>query len=172
MNIRLLVLLVGSVLMAPASQAQFGSPVPESVVTWTASARPPSTASRMTNTFGTGDRVYITLTANIVEGWRVYAINSPAGRPITLELNALPGGIVRYGSPGETATQMAHDPGLGADYTYHDGSARVWQGLQVEESAEAGEHVVTGEIRYAACNDEMCLPVKTVPFRTRFVVSD
>ena len=115
--------------------------------------------------------MYITLSADIVEGWRVYAINSPGGRPLTLELDALPNGIVRYGAPGETATQMAHDPGLDAAYAYHDGSARVWQGLQVQKSAEAGEHVVTGAIRYAACNDEMCLPVKVVPFRTRFAVS-
>ena len=171
MNIRLLVLLVGSVLMAPASQAQFGSPGPETVVTWTASARPPSSAARMTNSFGAGDRVYITLSADIVEGWRVYAIDSPAGRPLTLELNALPSGIALYGSPGETATQMGHDPGLDADYAYHEGNARVWQGLQVQESAEAGEYLVTGEIRYAACNDEMCLPVKAVPFRARFFVS-
>ena len=172
MSVRILALLVGLALMAPASQAQFGSVVPETVVTWKASARPTSSAPRMTDTFGAGDRVYITLSAEILEGWRVYAINSPAGRPLTLELDALPNGIVRYGSPGETDTQIGHDPGLDADYAYHDGSARVWQGLQVQDSAEAGEHVVGGTIRYAACNDEMCLPVKTVPFRTRFVVSD
>ncbi|MCH8031012.1 MAG: hypothetical protein IIB09_04250 [Bacteroidetes bacterium] len=171
MNVRILALLVGSALIAPVSQAQIGSVVPETVVTWTASARPPSSASRMTNSFGAGDRVYITISAEILEGWRVYAINSPAGRPLTLELDALPNGIVRYGSPGETATQMGHDPGLDADYTYHDGSARVWQGLLVQDSAVAGEHVVTGEIRYAACNDEMCLPVETVPFHARFLVS-
>ena len=172
MTVRILALLVGLGLMVPASQAQIGSTVPETVVTWAASARPPSSAPQMTDTFGAGDRVYITLSADIVEGWRVYAIDSPAGRPLVLELDSLPNGIARYGSPRETHTEIGHDPGLDADYTYHDGSARVWQGLLVQEGAEAGEHVVTGTVRYAACNDEMCLPVKTFSFRTRFVVSD
>lgn len=172
MFVRVLYLLAGFFLLSGSPQAQFGTAVPETVVTWTASARPPSSAPRMTNTFRTGERVYVTLTADIVDGWRVYAIASPAGRPLVIELDPLPTGVTRYGSPGETDTKVAHDRGLDADYSYHDGTARVWQGLQVDEQADEGEHDVTGRVLYAACNDEMCLPVKTVPFRARFVVSN
>ncbi len=170
MHIRIFTLLFGLALLTPTSNAQIGTNVPETVVEWTASARPPSSAPRMTNSFRVGERVYITLSANILDGWRVYAIDSPAGRPLDLELEALPDGVVKFGTLGQSQTHIGHDPGLNADYTYHDGSARVWQGLRIQDGARRGERVVTGNLRYAACNDEMCLPVRTIPFSARFVI--
>lgn len=167
----IIALLIGFILMAPASRAQFGVVVPETVVEWSASARPPSTAPRMTSSFTAGDRVYLTLSAEIAEGWRVYAINSPAGRPLELEWDALPDGIASYGPLSESQALRGHDSGLDADYTYYESSARIWQGFQVGRNADVGEHRVTGRLRYAACNDELCLPVKTFPYSVRFEVT-
>lgn len=163
-------LLVGALLVAPISMAQIGPEIPETVVTWTASARPPSSAALMTNIFGEGDRVYITLSADIVDGWRVYAMDSPAGRPLTFELGALPEGVEIYGEPGRSEVEEAYDRGLEATYTYHAHQARIWQGLRINAGAQYGERVVNGTVHYAACNDELCLPVRDVPFSARFVV--
>jgi hypothetical protein len=151
-------------------QAQFGRTIPDEVVTWTASVRPPSTAQAMTDTFAPGERAYVTLTGQVADGWRVYAVRSPAGFPARLSLDELPEGLSRYGDPGEAAPRTGHDAALGEDYRYHAGEVRVWQGLQIDEQATGGPVVVSGTLRYAACNDEVCLPPRDFPFQVRFAV--
>lgn len=157
-------------LPAQPAQAQFGRAAPDEVVTWTASVRPPSTARAMTDTFAPGERAYVTLTGQVAEGWRVYAVHSPAGFPARFSFDALPAGVSRYGAPGEAAPRTGHDAALGEDYRYHAGEVRVWQGFQIGEGAPVGPAVVSGTLRYAACNDEVCLPPRDFPFRVRFAV--
>ena len=157
------------VLAAPA-HAQFGRAVPEDVVTWTAEVRPPSTAAAMTDTFAPGERAYVTLTGQVADGWRVYAVHTDGGFPTQLSLDALPIGVARYREPGEAVARQGHDPVLGEDYRYHAGTARIWQGLQIGRDAPRGPVVVSGRVRYAACNDEVCLPPREALFRVQFRV--
>ena len=68
------------------------------------------------------------------------------------------------------APRDRYDEALQEGYRYHSGRARVWQGLRVDERAPRGAHVVSGRVRYAACNDSICLPPREVPFSARLVV--
>ena len=168
---RLLPLLLLFLLGAPA-QAQFGPPIPDEIVTWTATVRPPATAPEMTDTFAPGERAYITLTGEILDGWRVYALDTPGGYPAQLTLDALPMGLARYSEPGEAEPHDGHDVVLDEAYRYHEGQARIWQGLEIQASALAGPTVVTGTLRYAACNDEVCIPPRDLPFDVRLIVAE
>lgn len=157
--------------LAPTVHAQFGlDTVPEEVVTWTAAIRPPASAAERPDTFERGERAFVALTAEILDGWRVYALDSPGGLPLTLALDPLPEGLSVEGAPGQSATARAHDPVLEEDYSYHAGRGRVWQALRIASDAPRGPAEVTGSVRYAACNDEVCLPPRDVPFRVRLVV--
>lgn len=153
------------------ARAQFGPAVPETVATWTATVRPPTTASAPTDTFRPGERPFVTLTVDVAEGWRVYALRSPGGLPLQLRLDPLPAGLRLAGAPGEDPPRAGHDAALDEDYRYHAGRARVWQVLEVASSAPRGPVEVTGRVRFAACNDEICLPPREVPFRARLVVT-
>jgi DsbC/DsbD-like thiol-disulfide interchange protein len=159
------------VALTPAAQAQFGPSVPETVATWTASVRPPSTAEADTDVFRPGEPLFVTLTAEVVPGWHVYALDSPGGRPLQIELDPLPEGLSLYGSPGQDTPREGFDEGLGEAYRYHAGRARVWQGLRVAPRAARGPVVVSGRLRSAACNDQICLPPREVPFQARFTVA-
>jgi hypothetical protein len=159
-------------LLAVPAQAQFGPPIPEEVVTWTVAIRPPSTAPAMTDTFRPGERAYVTLTGEILEGWRVYALDTPGGYPAHLTLDALPFGVALYNEPGEAEPHDGHDVVLDEAYRYHEGRARIWQGLEVSAGAPTGPLVVTGTLRYAACNDEVCIPPRDLPFDVRLIVAE
>jgi thiol:disulfide interchange protein DsbD len=174
---RLLVLL--ALTSALPARAQFegsigGPAVPETVVAWAAHVRPPAragaTAPADTGVFRRGDLVFVTLTAEVAEGWRLYALDSPGGRPLQVTLDPLPAGLHPEGAPGEDVPHDGYDAVLDEAYRYHAGHARVWQALRVRARAPRGPLVVTGRVRYAACNDSICLPPREAPFRARLVV--
>jgi thiol:disulfide interchange protein DsbD len=154
----------------PAQAQGFESAVPETVVAWTATVRPPTTAAAATDTFAPGEGLFVTLNAEVAPGWRLYALRSPGGLPLQLHLDPLPPGLRLAGSPGEDATHEGYDTALEQEYRYHSARARVWQRLEVARNAAPGPVEVTGRVRYAACNDAICLPPREAPFRARLVI--
>lgn len=116
-----------------------------------------------------GGEARIVLDAEIAPGWRLYAADSPVGRPFAVELDALPGGVrplaLRQAPPRE-----AYDAAFERDYTYFSGRARFVQPLRVGRGVRAGEHRVSGALRYAVCDDTVCLPPDRLPFRVPLVV--
>lgn len=98
----------------------------------------------------------LVVAATVAEGWRLYAIGSPAGRPLTLALDPLPPGVATAGALRQSRPREGYDEGLRTDYTYHEGAVRIEQPLRVTTEA-AGRHRLTGTLRYAVCNDSVCL---------------
>ncbi len=155
------------VLLAAAASAPAASAQPLSapsvrtadVVTWRVRA------DRATR--GTSAR--LVLDAQIAPGWRLYALDSPVGIPLTLTLDPLPAGLAA-GRVAQSETRKRYDPAFDADYTYFAGAARVVQQVGVAPGAAPGSHQVTGAVRYAVCDDRVCLPPTRTAFRVAVVV--
>ncbi len=107
--------------------------------------------------------------ATIADGWRLYAVGSPSGIPMTLAMGALPTGVAARGALRQTRPSEKYDEILKESYTYHAGAARVSQGIYVTTAAR-GRHRITAELRFAVCNDSVCLPPTTVPLRATLAV--
>ena len=116
-----------------------------------------------------GASARLVLDAQIAPGWRLYAMGSPVGIPLTLTLDPLPAGLAA-GRVAQSETRERFDPAFDADYTYFAGTARVVQQVRVAPSAAAGSHSVTGTVRYAVCDDRVCLPPTRTAFRVAVVV--
>lgn len=118
---------------------------------------------------GPGETARLVLDAEIQPGWRLYAMRSPVGIPLTLSLDQLPAGLslggIRQSTPSE-----AYDPAFELDYPYFSERARVIQALRVARRSATGEREVTGTLRYAVCNDSVCLPPTRTTFRVPLVI--
>ncbi len=116
-----------------------------------------------------GGEARVVLDATIAPGWRLYALDSPVGRPFRLELDPLPEGI-EAGPLRQSDPQEGHDEGFDADYTYFAERARFVQPLRVDAAVAPGRREVRGAARYAVCDDSICLPPTRTPFRVPLVI--
>lgn len=148
-----LVLLLAPALLAPAAWGQFPGADP---VVWTTAAEPARTEP--------GDVVLLTLSAEIGAGWRMYAMDSPVGKPLGVRFDAA-AGLVATGPATQTEPLDGFDATLGRDYTYFSERAAVTRAFRVTEDAADGPAPIAGTVTYMVCNDEICLPPKDVPFR-------
>lgn len=116
-----------------------------------------------------GAEARMVLDAEIAPGWRLYAADSPIGIPFALTLDALPAGVVsetlRQGTP-----RTRFDPVFETDYTYFTDRARFVQPLRLGEEVIEGAHEVSGAVRYALCDDSICLAPARSVFRVALVV--
>ncbi len=145
-------------LLAAATAAQ-AQPRPAEVVTWTVRAE---SAAR-------GAEARVVFEAALAPGWKMYALDSAVGRPLTVSLDALPSGITA-GAPRQGTPQRAHDDVFDAEAATFSGSARIEQPLRVSRGTRRGRHAVSGAVRYAVCDAEICLPPAAAPFRVALAV--
>ena len=111
----------------------------------------------------------LVLEARIASGWRLYALDATVGRPLTVEVETTPDGVT-VGAPRQSPPQTGHDPAFGTDYTYFADAVRLALPLQVSRTAARGRHAVVGTVRYAVCDDSICLPPAATPFRAPLTV--
>lgn len=111
----------------------------------------------------------VILEARIAPGWRLYALDATVGRPLTVTIETTPEGVT-VGSATQSTPRTGHDPAFGEDYTYFVDAVRLALPVRVARSADAGRHAVVGTIRYAVCNDSICLPPAATPFRAPLTV--
>lgn len=154
--LRLLLVLATVLLAASAGQAQQR---PEDVVAW--SVRAEGSAR--------GAQARVVFTATIAPGWKVYALDSAVGRPLAVALDALPPGV-SAGPLRQRGAVRGHDAAFGAEGSTFSGAARVEQPLAVGRRAVRGRHAVSGTLRYAVCDAQICLPPAAAPFRVTLVV--
>ena len=103
-------------------------------------------------------------TAALQPGWKMYALDSAVGRPLSVALDPLPAGVAA-GDPRQGTPARAYDDVFGAEASTFSGTARIEQPLSVGRRAARGRHTVTGSVRYAVCDATICLPPATAPFR-------
>ncbi len=116
-----------------------------------------------------GETARVVLDAQVRPGWRLYAMESPVGIPLSLALDPLPAGLTA-GALRQSQARQGYDPAFESDYPYFAERARLVQAVRVGEGARPGEREVTGTLRYAVCDDSVCLPPTRTTFRVDLVV--
>jgi thiol:disulfide interchange protein len=151
---RLLTTLVLLVLAAGAH----AQPLP---IAWTASAEPASAAP--------GDLVTLTVRGTLDPGWRLYAMDSRAGRPLQVRFTP-PRAFEPLGTPQQAQPREGYDQWFESDYTYFVDEATVTQAFRVARAASGGETRLAGEVTFMVCNDEVCLPPRTQEVAVRVAI--
>ncbi|WP_412063514.1 protein-disulfide reductase DsbD domain-containing protein [Rubrivirga sp. IMCC45206] len=142
-----------------AAPALAQAPRTEEVVSWRARAE----------TASPGAQARVVLDATIAPGWRLYALGSTVGIPLVVSLDALPDGI-RAVRLAQSEPREGYDEAFASAYPYFAESARVVQVLGVGRRLRPGRREVSGTVRFAVCDDRICLPPASVPFRVPLVI--
>jgi len=100
---------------------------------------------------------------SIEEGWKLYALDSPAGRPLAIEFDSLPPGVMLEGVR-QQQPETGYDPNFDMDVRYFMDSAAIQAGIALPDEIQEGHRTLQGQITYMVCNDDMCLPPRTEPF--------
>ena len=116
-----------------------------------------------------GATARLVLDATVAPGWRMYALDSPVGIPLVVTVDELPAGAAA-GRLVQSEPREAYDPAFEQTYTYFAESGRVVQALRLGRSVQRGTHEVAGNVRFAVCDDRICLPPTTQAFRVPLVV--
>ncbi len=123
---------------------------PADVVRWSATA--------VTPTVEAGGTLHVSLTANVQNGWKLYAIAQPESgpKPLTIELAAgAPFTISRKQIVAPQPKTMK-DENFDLDTRYYEGKATFRVPMTVARSA-SGKTNVPLEITFQACGNGICL---------------
>ncbi|MDB5252495.1 MAG: hypothetical protein JWP27_1664 [Flaviaesturariibacter sp.] len=111
------------------------------------------------------DKTYeVHMTAVIQGGWHLYAQHQPKdaiAQPTTFQFNKSP--LVSLEGPVKELGKMEkfHDKELDVSANQYSSKVVFVQVVKLKGKARTA---VTGKLEYQTCNDEKCLPPKTIPF--------
>lgn len=132
------------------------------LVQWSARVEP--------GTVQPGATAQLVVTAAIADGWKMYALDSPAGRPVKLALGELPQGVSLRGAVRQAPPREGYDPNFDATVRYFEGQAVLYADLAVAEGSAPGPRPVGASVQFMICNENMCLPPTRAPVEAAFVV--
>ena len=147
--------ILAAFLLVPLAHAQVGDADP---VVWTATVEPATVEAGGTTT--------LSLRAEIGAGWRMYALDSPLGRPLGVRFEESPA-FVPVGPVQQPQPRAGHDPILDEGYTYFSDAVRL---TRLYRAQSGGDARIGGTISYMVCNDEICLPPMQHPFAVAVTV--
>jgi thiol:disulfide interchange protein DsbD len=129
----------------------------ENPITWTVKAEGtlrPVKAGEMFN---------VVLTAQISEGWHLYALTQKPDTPVIATVISIPrgqpfklGGAIKSPPP-----EVAMDENFGVETEFYVGSAEFIVPVSVQPDAAPGKQKLVVNGYYQTCNDRFCLPPRT-----------
>jgi len=122
-------------------------------VRWQAEAQP--------TTVRPGESLMVRLRGTVTDGWHSYALDSPAGRPLSVTFDALPAGLTLQRPLHQSPPTAQYDPNFDAQARYLNGRFAVRAALRVGGDAALGPDTLRASIRYMVCNDQLCMPPQT-----------
>ncbi|CAN5633679.1 hypothetical protein BH23BAC4_BH23BAC4_10500 [soil metagenome] len=137
------------------TQAQMEDPV-----TWTAEISP--------STVLPGESPRLLLNATIDGVWRLYAMDSPVGRPLRVVTTDTR--TVRFGEARQAEPRSGYDTVFESDFSFFSERATVTVPLEVRESATPGPAGIEASVTYMVCNERLCLPPVTRVLAATLVV--
>lgn len=118
-----------------------------------------------------GNEVRIQIIGHIEDGWHVYAMGSPAGRPLSVKFTKLPSFFVQKGGFIQRGEEKMYDPNFESDVLQWDKTAYIEGVLHIAPDAPAGVHALSAEVAFMSCDDRLCLPVKKILLMTNVEVA-
>jgi thiol:disulfide interchange protein DsbD len=132
-------------------------------VKWSASAR--ETKVRP------GATVEIQATAQMAEGWHLYSLTQPPP-PIATRVSVASGQPFSLnGRIGAPSPRSAFDQSFGINTQFYAGTATFTVPVRAAADAPAGKTKVRLQAYFQACNDQFCLPPKTVTMEVALEVA-
>ncbi|HEX4949812.1 MAG TPA: protein-disulfide reductase DsbD N-terminal domain-containing protein [Blastocatellia bacterium] len=117
--------------------------------------------------FQAGDQFTAQLTAQIEEGWHLYALEEvPNGpRPTRITLGAEQP-FELSGEIESPAPIIKFDPNFGIETQFFAESVTFTLPVKITAAAKSGNTNLVVQTRYQVCNEQLCLPPKTVKVET------
>ena len=110
-----------------------------------------------------GDKFTARLTAQIAAGWHLYALeevpNGPRPTRITLVAQQ-PFGLSGNIEAPKPITKF--DENFGVETPYYEKAVTFKLSFKIKPEAKPGKTTMVVQTRYQVCNEQMCLPPKTV----------
>jgi len=126
----------------------------EDPVKWSASSKAKKVAP--------GQAFAVELVAHMEEGWHLYSLDQPPP-PIATKI-MVPAGqpFVLAGAVDAPAPEAAFDPSFGINTEFYSATAAFTLPMKVAADAPGGGWRLAVQARFQTCNDQFCLPPKTV----------
>lgn len=118
-----------------------------------------------------GEKTDIILDAEIEGDWHLYSITIPENGPVPTSFSVTSDNAFLHGDVSESEADINYDPNFDMDLGWHSKSARFTIPVVLNVN-ETGEYVVDIGARYMVCNDNMCLPPRTVPVTVPVTVTE
>jgi DsbC/DsbD-like thiol-disulfide interchange protein len=110
-----------------------------------------------------GDGVVIVVEAEIADGWKMYAMDSPAPtRGVRINFGDETGLFRPAESIAQARPSRGFDPNFRMEVTYFERQAWFRVPGVVGRPSETGQQTLQGKVTFMLCNDRLCLPPATV----------
>ncbi|MEW6207459.1 MAG: cytochrome c biogenesis protein CcdA [Acidobacteriota bacterium] len=110
-----------------------------------------------------GDKFSVKLVAEIDAGWHLYSPSQMEGGPVPTRITLASNQPFRLaGKVASPAPLVAHDPNFDIDTEFYDGSATFTIPVRVNADAASGKTKLQVSASFQSCNDQFCLPPRTV----------
>lgn len=145
-----------------AAVAQQPPPTP---IRWTSAGAPDPVRA--------GQTVIVQVTAQIDEGWHLYALEPVPGGPIPTKLSAAPDPpfVLNEKHIDSPEPKRAPDPNFGTETAYYEDSATFGLPIRIAANTPAGEREVEITARFQACTDQICLRPQTATMRVKVKIA-
>ena len=153
----ILVALAVSLLWIAAAHGRSPQQIPKEPIKWSLKATLPDKPLKA------GDRFSLQLTATIEPGWHLYSTDQAEGGPTPTRI-AIPSGqpFEQDGAVESSAPKEAMDPNFNLMTQYYEEQALFVVPVKIATKAPAGKTEVKVNVSYQTCNEELCLPPRTV----------
>jgi len=148
---------IGLVLVFSGVAASGSSQIPKEPIKWSAKLQSGETPLKA------GERFALQLTASIEEGWHLYSTEQVEGGPIATRIT-LPAGqpFEKAGAIESSEPKTTFDPNFNLMTEFYEDEALFAVPAKVNSIAAPGKAEVKVNVSFQTCNDEICLPPRTV----------
>ena len=105
----------------------------------------------------------VRLSATLEKGWHIYSQTTPEGGPAPTQIQFTRNPLLQLSGEIRELGQLEqhHEPLFGVDVKQYSNKVEFVQVLQTKGRAKTN---LSGKITYMLCNEQECLPPKTISF--------